>query len=155
VVVTRRALEIMPRLDVSSYPHVRQRQDCPIRNLPSWAIHWTDGDPQGLCGADFLCLTDVAEFNSSRTERYPKHLTITGNPLHLRGILLDEIAEMGPTMSEPVLPGVETSWDVPSDGRERYAHQLATIHDTFAVYGQWRAIFRPSRNGQYPTGERS
>ena len=42
--VTRRALEIMLMLDVLSYPHLRERQECPIKDLTSWAIDWTDKD---------------------------------------------------------------------------------------------------------------
>jgi hypothetical protein len=153
--VTRQALEIMPTLDVLSYPHVRERQECPIEDLPSWAIDWTDGDPQGIYGEGFVRLTDVEEFDAGLTEWYPKHLTITGNTLHLRGILLDEIAKVGPTMSKPVLPGNETTPDVLSDPRKNYACQLATLHATFAIYNQWRAIYRPYRNGLYLTGEPS
>jgi hypothetical protein len=124
-------------------------------DLPSWAIDWTDEDPKGIYGEDFLRLADVKEFDASLTEWYPKHLTITGNTLHLRGILLDEIVEVGPTKSKPVLHDNEITRDVPSDARKKYAFELANLDTTFVIYNQWRAIFRPSRNGLYLTGEPS
>lgn len=149
--VTRRALEIMPTLDVLSYPHVGDRQDGPTRitDLPSWAIDWTDGDPKDMYGENFLHLMNVEEFDASLTEYYPKYLIITGNTLHLRGMLLDEIVNVGPLKSKPDFPTEKVS----SDPRKNYAHQLATFNTTFGIYNQWRAIFCPSRNSLYLTGE--
>jgi hypothetical protein len=54
--VTTRAMEVMPTLDVLSYPHIRVRQDPlekeseGVKKLPSWVIDWTDGDEQDLYG---------------------------------------------------------------------------------------------------------